>query len=183
MFFIATLKVLFFSIIIIIEIKIDISLTTLIYPFHSTSKSKDNTMSKKTLPIITQRKIRLGLVGCGRIAKNHFDAIANFPDALELVAICDTNQELLESTQKLYKVKAFTDYNKMLLEDLDLVILCTPSGFHAKESILAARHKINIITEKPMATNLADAKEMIEVCEQENVRLFIIKQNRFNKTL
>ena len=85
--------------------------------------------------------------------------------------------------KKNYSLRGYTDLNDMINnEDLDLVILCTPSGLHAEQTELCAK-KINIITEKPMATNWNDALSMVKACDDENVRLFVVKQNRFNPTL
>jgi UDP-N-acetyl-2-amino-2-deoxyglucuronate dehydrogenase len=55
--------------------------------------------------------------------------------------------------------------------------------FTAKHSIIAAKNKINILCEKPMATKYNDAREMIKECDNNNVRLFVVKQNRRNPTI
>ena len=68
-------------------------------------------------------------------------------------------------------------------EELDLVVLCTPSGLHARQTELAAKHGINVITEKPMATNWQDGLRMVKACDDAQVRLFVVKQNRRNNTL
>ena len=68
-------------------------------------------------------------------------------------------------------------------EELDLVVLCTPSGLHASQAELAAKHGVNVITEKPMATRWNDGLRMVKACDDAGVRLFVVKQNRRNKTL
>ena len=66
---------------------------------------------------------------------------------------------------------------------IDLVVLATPSGLHPKQTIIAAKSGINVCTEKPMAINVEDANEMIKICKDSNVKLFVVKQNRLNPTL
>ena len=72
----------------------------------------------------------------------------------------------------------------MLLDnDIDIISICSPSGLHAKQAILASKYKKIVITEKPMATNLKDAKSMINIFSKQKLRLFVIKQLRFNPSL
>ena len=84
---------------------------------------------------ITNRKIRIAIVGCGRISKNHFGSIEKHGDELELVAICDINPAVLKEHAERYKVPAYRDMEEMLQkEQLDLVALCTPSGIHPDQA-------------------------------------------------
>ncbi len=66
---------------------------------------------------------------------------------------------------------------------IDAVILTTPSGLHASQTIQVARSGRHVITEKPMATNWADGKRMVDACDEAGVHLFVVKQNRHNATL
>lgn len=133
---------------------------------------------------INDRKIKVAVVGCGRISKNHFGSIDQHSQNLELVAICDTNSEVLSAHANLYKVPAYSNMAEMLSnEQIDLVILCTPSGTHPDQTVLAAQHKVHVLTEKPMATRWADGVRMVKACDQAGVRLFVVKQNRRNTTL
>ncbi len=126
-----------------------------------------------------KKKIKIGLVGCGRISKQHFESILSYTKMYELVSICDNNSELLEISKQKYKVNAYSNMKDMIANELiDLVILCTPSGFHAKQAILAANNGINILTEKPMAIKLSDGQEMVRICKKNGVKLAVIKQNR-----
>lgn len=135
-------------------------------------------------PSITGRKIRIAIVGCGRISKNHFGAIEKHNDELELAAICDIDSVVLFEHSERYKVPAYRDLEEMLeKEQLDLVALCTPSGIHPDQAILAAKHGVNVMTEKPMATRWNDGVRMVKACDDAGVRLFVVKQNRRNTTL
>lgn len=136
------------------------------------------------LPIISDRKIRVGLVGCGRISKNHFSSISQFTDDLELSAVCDINAEVLASHANEHKAPGYRDLTQMLArEALDLVVLATPSGVHPEQTVMAARHKVSVVTEKPMATRWEDGLRMVRACDEASVRLFVVKQNRRNPTL
>jgi UDP-N-acetyl-2-amino-2-deoxyglucuronate dehydrogenase len=133
---------------------------------------------------ITGRKIRLAIIGCGRIAKNHFDSLGQHADHLELAAICDKNLETLREHEERFKVPGFARMEDMLQQvRIDVVALCTPSGLHPYQAELAAKHGVHVVTEKPMATRWQDAQNMVRVCDDARVRLFVVKQNRRNSTL
>jgi UDP-N-acetyl-2-amino-2-deoxyglucuronate dehydrogenase len=135
-------------------------------------------------PFISGRKIKIAVVGCGRISKNHFGSIGEHSDELELAAICDIDPAVLAAHAEQYKVPAYRDLEEMLeKEQLDLVALCTPSGIHPDQASLAAQHKVHVMTEKPMATRWQDGVRMVKACDESGVRLFVVKQNRRNTTL
>jgi len=138
----------------------------------------------KSYPIINDRKIRMAVVGCGRISKKHFGSIEKHQDNIELVSICDVQQKVLSEHEATYKVKGYLDLSDMLEnEELDLVAICTPSGIHADQTELCAKHGVNVMTEKPMATRWSDGVRMVKACDDAGVRLFVVKQNRRNATL
>ena len=133
---------------------------------------------------IVDRKIRFALVGCGRIAKNHFEAIAAHSDHCELVDICDENTAALEKAIAETGSRGHRTYLDMLrATDADCVILSTPSGVHSDQAVMASEFGKHVITEKPMATRWKDGLAMVDACDKANVSLFVVKQNRFNSTL
>lgn len=133
---------------------------------------------------IQGRKIRIAIVGCGRISKNHFGSIEKHAAQLELAAVCDIDAGVLHEHAQRHGVPGYLRMEEMLqTEDIDLVALCTPSGLHPEQAILAARHKVNVLTEKPMATRWSDGVAMVKACDEAGVRLFVVKQNRRNATL
>ncbi len=136
------------------------------------------------LPVIKDRKIRIAVVGCGRISKNHFGSIEKFQDDLELTAVCEEIPELMEQMSSQYNVPGYSSLTQLLNENSpDIIALCTPSGIHSDQTIEAAKHGVHVITEKPMATRWADGVNMVKACDRENVHLFVVKQNRRNATL
>lgn len=133
---------------------------------------------------ITGRKIRIAIVGCGRISKNHFGSVEKHAEHLELAAVCDIDANVLAEHADKYKVPAYRDMEEMLQkEQIDLVALCTPSGIHPDQAVLAAKYKVHVMTEKPMATRWNDGVRMVKACDEAGVRLFVVKQNRLNTTL
>lgn len=133
---------------------------------------------------VIDRKIRIAVVGCGRIAKNHFGSISSHSKDIELVSVCDTDKLALETVCKDQGVKGYQSLDEMLQnEKLDLVVLCTPSGLHSMQAKLIAKYKIHVMTEKPMATRWHDGVNMVKACDEAGVRLFVVKQNRRNATL
>jgi len=133
---------------------------------------------------IIDRKIRMAIVGCGRISNSHFESVKKHQDNIELVSLCDINESIASAHASKYNVKGYSELEYMLkTEALDVVVLCTPSGFHAGQTELCAEHGINVITEKPMATRWEDGIRMVKACDKANVRLLVVKQNRKNPTL
>ncbi|MGF7060007.1 Gfo/Idh/MocA family protein [Brassicibacter mesophilus] len=127
------------------------------------------------------QKLKFALLGCGRIVSKHIEALKKLNDA-EIVAVCDIKENRAKEHGEKLEVPYYTDYNVMLKnEDIDVVNVLTPSGLHAKHTIdIVKKYKKHIVCEKPMALRLKDADEMIKVCDENGVRLFIVKQNRYN---
>jgi UDP-N-acetyl-2-amino-2-deoxyglucuronate dehydrogenase len=133
---------------------------------------------------IRDRRIRFALVGCGRISKNHIESLKKHGKDAEVVAVCDSKGDALEAAQAATRSEAFLRYEDLLEKsDADVVVLATPSGLHAEQTVLAAKAGKHVITEKPMATRWQDGKRMVAACDAAKVRLFVVKQNRRNATL
>ncbi len=130
------------------------------------------------------RRIRIGVAGCGRISKNHFRAIEELGDDLELVGACDTDPARLEQEFISGSTPRHTSLPEMLANtNPDIVAVCTPSGMHPRQTAEIAAAGVHVMTEKPMATRWRDGLRMVEACDDAGVRLFVVKQNRFNATL
>lgn len=128
------------------------------------------------------RILNFGLIGCGRIATKHAELLANqaIPGA-KLAAVCDIDRERALKFGEKYRVPFYSDIDKMMTsENLDLVTILTPSGLHPEHVIRLVEFKKHLIVEKPMALRLEDADRMIEACDKNQVKLFVVKQNRFN---
>ena len=130
--------------------------------------------------------MKYALIGCGRIAVNHIKAVLN--NHLELVAVCDVLPEKMEALLAKYdlqndtSVARYTDYKKLLAEhpELQLISIATESGLHAEIALACIDAGVNVIIEKPMAMNMADADEIIRRSEEKHVKVAACHQNRFN---
>lgn len=135
-------------------------------------------------PPVQGRKVRFALAGCGRIAANHMESLVKHADRAELVAVCDTDPQALAAAQQRTGARGFASYAQMLAGSAaDCVVLATPSGLHPAQAIEAAQAGKHVMTEKPMATRWADGLAMVKAADDAGVRLFVVKQNRRNRTL
>ncbi|GLP96750.1 Gfo/Idh/MocA family protein [Paraferrimonas sedimenticola] len=126
--------------------------------------------------------LNFALVGCGRIAKRHSELLGNgIIEGAKLVAVCDVKVERAQAIAEKFSVNYYQDLHQMMKsEQIDVVVVLTPSGMHAQNTIDLAPYGKDIIVEKPMALTLDDADRMISACDTHGCRLFIVKQNRFN---
>ena len=134
--------------------------------------------------MIADRKIRMAVVGTGRIAGKHLHAIAEYPDDLELVAVCDSRASAMDREDIPAETPRYENLREMLSEvQPDIVSICTPSGEHPANAIECAKAGVHVMSEKPMATHWQDGLDMVKACDEAGVRLFVVKQNRLNATL
>jgi UDP-N-acetyl-2-amino-2-deoxyglucuronate dehydrogenase len=131
---------------------------------------------------VHKRMLRFGLMGCGRIAKRHSELLGNGQiKGAELVAVADVQTDRADAFAARFGVHSFHTAEAMLASpDVDIVSILTPSGMHADHAIMAARAGKHVVVEKPMALRLEDADAMIRACDEAGVKLFVVKQNRFN---
>jgi UDP-N-acetyl-2-amino-2-deoxyglucuronate dehydrogenase len=126
-----------------------------------------------------------GLVGCGKIAERHAGLLATgaVPGA-RLAAVCDVNAARAGDFAARHGVRAFTNARAMAADaGVDALTILTPSGLHAQNTEELAGFGKPIVVEKPMALTLADADRMIAACAKHGTRLFVVKQNRFNRPI
>jgi predicted dehydrogenase len=130
------------------------------------------------------KKLGFALVGCGRIAQRYLDLLGRGEiEGAALVGVCDTNAERARAAAKKGNVPFFTDYREMmnsLGSAVDVVCVLSESGKHAEHVIGLSQFGRHVLVEKPMALRLTDAEAMIRACDSANVRLFVVKQNRYN---
>jgi len=128
--------------------------------------------------------MRFALVGCGRIANKHAEILSSGSvRRANLSAVCDLKKERAKRYGEKYGVPWFTDMNRMMeseYERIDVINILTESGNHADNTIELARYGKSIVVEKPMALMLEDADRMIKACDEAGIRLFVVKQNRYN---
>lgn len=138
---------------------------------------------RPSLPLL-DRKIRFALVGCGRISKNHIDALHQHADRAELVAVCDNQPAALAAAVQATGAAGFSSLEALLAgSDADVVVLATPSGLHSQQAVSVARASRHVLSEKPMATKFDEGMAMVRACREAGVKLFVVKQNRLNATV
>lgn len=126
-------------------------------------------------------RLRAGVVGLGKQAlEDHIPGLLS-SDGADLVAICDDNPEIVREQQYKLRVAGYTDHNEMFkAEQLDLVVICVPHHVGKVVIEAAAAHRIHVLKEKPFATNLAEARELVACCESAGIQLMVTLQRRFN---
>ncbi|MDX5474009.1 MAG: Gfo/Idh/MocA family oxidoreductase [Bacillaceae bacterium] len=124
--------------------------------------------------------LKIGVIGCGSIAKHrHLPEYAN-NEHVEIVAVCDIVEERVNAFAEQYNAEAYTNYEELLANpDIDAVSVCTPNYLHAPVSIAALKAGKHVLCEKPMATSKEEAEEMIQVAKQTNKKLMIAHNQRF----
>lgn len=133
-------------------------------------------------------KLKVAILGCGRISYKHVEALINNSDNAELVAVCDLVESKAVERQKQYlekmtvgNVDLYTDYKNMLkYTEIDAVAIATESGYHAKHALYCIEHGKHVLIEKPMALSTEDALTINAAGKKNNVKICISHQNRFN---
>lgn len=126
--------------------------------------------------------LKIALVGCGRISVRHAQLLGTGQiSGAQLSAVCDTIESKAQKLGAEYNVPYFTDMHDMMQsQQPDVVVVLTESGNHARHVLELVQYGAHIVVEKPMALKLSDADAMIEACDRADIKLFVIKQNRFN---
>ena len=120
--------------------------------------------------------IKIGLLGCGRISKNHIDSIKTLhtEGLATLATACDVLSDQAQAAAASFGpgCTPFTDCAEMLQKaDIDLVSICTPSGLHPEQVVQAARAGKHALSEKPAGTRTADVDRAIAACDEAGVVL------------
>ncbi|WP_449373420.1 Gfo/Idh/MocA family protein [Arthrobacter psychrolactophilus] len=126
---------------------------------------------------------RVAIIGCGDVATVHFEALAAIAGA-ELVAVCDTDPERLAAAVAAHNVPGYADVATLLDEvSVDVVHICTPHNQHADPAIAALERGVNVISEKPLASTLADGERLAAAAAASTARIGICFQNRYNQAV
>lgn len=124
--------------------------------------------------------MKIGLIGCGRISDRHIEVLKAMPD-VTLVGVTDIDHARGEKKAAQHGVRFFKTSDSLIEEGKpEIVSILTPSGDHPDRVIEMAAKKVHVIVEKPMALRLEDADRMITACDRAGVKLFVVKQNRYN---
>lgn len=126
------------------------------------------------------KKLKIGVIGCGRISVMHLQSIRAIEDA-ELICCCDVKKDRADGVALKYGCKAYYDYEKMLDEEsLDAVHICLPHYLHTKAAIYAFSRGVNVLSEKPMDVDYESAVNAVKVAKEKGVLYGVIFQCRYN---
>ena len=128
------------------------------------------------------RKLKVGIIGCGRISVMHLVSASELQEA-ELVACCDIKKDRADEVAKKYGFNAYYSYEEMLeKEKLDAVHLCLPHYLHSKVACYAFERGVNVLTEKPMDVDLISAQNAVKKAKEKGVLYGVIFQCRYNNS-
>lgn len=128
-------------------------------------------------------KIRVGVVGAGIYGNVLISAYygAHRRGEIDFVAVADVRQEALDKIRNKYGIKGYLDYNEMFdKEHLDAVAVVTPDYLHEACVLAAAGHKIQILVQKPLSTDIEAGKRMIQAAKDNEVMLYVDFHKRFD---
>ncbi len=125
-------------------------------------------------------KVRFAFIGCGAIADRHITALKRIA-AAEVVGVSDSDERTAKAFGQKHHIPAFSDVKRMIgnLNPHVLNIL-TPSGAHAANILDLIRYNKHFVVEKPLALRLDQIDQILERCDQRGLKIFVVKQNRFN---
>lgn len=127
-------------------------------------------------------RVRLGVIGCGRIAQAHLSAIESLKEVAELIGVSDTDERKALEAKERFGAKLFTTRYEDLLkhEDIEAIIITLPNHLHCPVTIQAAKSKKHILVEKPMALDAVEAEEMVKEAKRNEVVLMVGQSRRFS---
>lgn len=132
------------------------------------------------------KKRRVGIIGCGHILQRHIESIETNSDNFELVALCDSNKEVLDNALKDNKVKGFTDYKEMLDKmkgKMDFVTIATPNHLHYSMALDCLNAGYDILVEKPIAFEAEKVQEIADLAKKLGREAYCVLQVRYNPTV
>lgn len=132
-------------------------------------------------------KRKVGIIGCGHILPRHIESIEKNSKYFELVALCDTDEKVLEKAVKENgNVQGFTDYKKMLKDmkgKMDFVVVATPNHLHYEMAINALKEGCDVLIEKPIAFKASKVKKIQETADRLGREAYCVLQVRYNPTV
>jgi len=129
------------------------------------------------------QKLGFGIIGIGNISDFHARCIRQI-EGCELKAISSRSEEKAKKASCEYNVPYYTNFLDLInRDDIDVISICAPSGMHLEPSIAAAEAGKHVIVEKPIEITLERADQIIHACQEANVKLAVIFQNRFSEAV
>jgi UDP-N-acetyl-2-amino-2-deoxyglucuronate dehydrogenase len=127
--------------------------------------------------------LRFGLIGCGNIARKHAHVIHHYLEDAEIGAFVDLDGRRARAFGEKFGAPAFDSVAEMMRQvgdRIDVLSVLTPSGAHCNNVLDIVQYGRPLVVEKPLALKLEDADRMIDACDAQGVKLFVVHQNRYN---
>jgi len=134
---------------------------------------------------LIKNTINFAIIGCGRIAERHIDAIVKTKNA-NIIAVCDFNEIRAKEKAKLLDLPSYVSYHEMinLHPEVDVVIISTPSGMHFEHAKdMLQEYNKHVLLEKPIVMTIEQGLKLKQIADQLNLFIFPIYQHRFNKAV
>lgn len=129
---------------------------------------------------IREQKVCIGIIGAGGIALMHEAGYTEIDDLCELVAFCDIDAEAAHQHADTYQARVYTAYQELLADPaIEMVDITVPHTLHHPIALAALEAGKHVLVEKPMAMSAAQARELIEVAQRQNVRFTVAENARF----
>jgi predicted dehydrogenase len=131
---------------------------------------------------MSKSKIRLGVIGCGRVAQAHLAAIENLKDKVDLIAVADVDEKKAKEAKERFGAKLSSSRHEDVInnKEVEAVIVTLPNHLHHPAVLQTARARKHILVEKPIALNTKQAKEMVEEARRNNITIMVGQSRRFS---
>lgn len=123
-------------------------------------------------------EVRFAVAGCGAVSRAHIESIVKIKDA-RLVAVASRSEERARKTAERWGCDWTTDYEELVKrDDIDIVNICTPSGYHADVALPAIEAGKHVLIEKPIEVTIERANRIINAARKKGVKVGVIFQSR-----
>lgn len=127
---------------------------------------------------MSDKKIKFGVIGAGKIGTFHTRTLSKLEE-VQLVGVCDVDINRAQALAKEYNCTPFTDYSE-LLKQVEAVIVAAPTPLHHKIGMYCLKQKVHTLMEKPIASTMQEARELVQTAAENKVLLQIGHIERFN---
>jgi predicted dehydrogenase len=130
---------------------------------------------------MVERMLRVGIIGCGKIADSHADQIRWIPGC-EIVGVCDLEEMMAKQLYERFRVKNyFTDPKEMLgVGKLDVVHITTPVQSHFELGMLCLTAGASVYIEKPFTLNCEEAETLVNLATKKNLKITVGHNEQFS---
>lgn len=126
-------------------------------------------------------KLKFSLIGCGAIANKHVAAIRRLNETATIVSAYDLDSSAASAFNEKYSIPVFSSIEEMVeTTNPDVLVILSPSGFHAKNVLECIKFKKHFVVEKPLSLRLSQIDRILEECDKNKLKIFVVQQNRFN---